>query len=143
MKSLFVQEEPSWKGPQVPDVIHKGERLGPRLDALNEFIHFTSGLRDKVFDCRINHYMRIGKGFLDLCYWIGDENIIRAPWATSPKILWIYMDEDGPTKAFKMWDLPNGEQVEEEVIVSSDEDIMFLVAWITPPFIVRGEYARF
>lgn len=135
MKSLFVQEEPSWKGPQAPDVVHKGVVLDPRLDNLMGYIHYDLGLRDKVGAGEINHYLRIGHGFMDLCYWIGDEDIIRDPEAYSPRILWLYLNEGGPTKAFKMWDLPNGVQAEQEVIVISDDEMLALVRWIKFPFI--------
>jgi len=139
MISLFAtkdvahfQDEYPWKGIQ-PTEVPEGVRVSPRVLDLLGFITGSLGISAWVCERKINQYKRVGHGFMDICYWIGDENIIKDPAALSPRILWFYLSDEGPTKAFKMWDLPDGTQAEEEVIVTSDLDVQTLIIWIMHP----------
>lgn len=80
-------------------------------------------------------HVRINEGegadYEDHCFWWGDQDIIHDPEATSPRILWIYINEEGPTMIYKMWDTPEG-QAEETIRVTSDQDVLEALDWITP-----------
>jgi hypothetical protein len=100
----------------------------PRLDELTSYI-----LGDKILGLKGKFFVRSWEnGGRDVCIWQGEQDIIHDPEAVSPKILWVYMDPTpGTTRAYKLYDLPDGSQAEDYVKVSCDEDIDALLEWVT------------
>lgn len=98
-----------------------------RVDELSYYIIGRKLRRERY---GYHYHSRGGDGYSDHVFWKGEEDILHDPEACSPRILWIYLNEDGPTKAYKMWDLPNGDQAEEEITVTSDKDVDDLILWV-------------